>query len=127
MGFDSAIFASLVSKAILRGTENYETSKALSKHTRKVFTLPLLKLLGYEIAKTNWFENSKKIRWTYICVSFFVWKFQNWRTSSLKSDYDSGKGLPTPDHSNSDSDTSDSDKSRFRFWFCLIFFPKSRF
>ena len=71
MGFDSAIFASLVSKAILRVTENYETSKALSKHTRKVFTLPLLKLLGYEIAKTNWFENSKRILWTCICVSFF--------------------------------------------------------
>ena len=44
-----------------RGTENYKTSKALSKHTRKVLTLPLIKLLGHEIAKTNWSENSKRI------------------------------------------------------------------
>ena len=71
MGFESATFASLVSKAILRGTVNYETSKVLSKHTRKVFTLPLLKLLGHEIAKTNWTENSKRIFWTCTCVSFF--------------------------------------------------------
>ena len=71
MGYDSAIFASLVSKAILRGTENYETSKDFSKHTRKVFTLPLLKLLGHEIARTNWTENSKRIFWTCSCVAFF--------------------------------------------------------
>ena len=53
-----------------RGTENYKTSKALSKHTRKVLTLPLIKLLGHEIAKTNWSENSKRILWTCTCVSF---------------------------------------------------------
>ena len=71
MGYESSMFSSLVSKAILRGTENLESSKSRFKHTRKVFTLPLLKLLGHEIAKSNWSEDSKRIFWTCSCVSFF--------------------------------------------------------
>ena len=71
MGFDSSVFSSLVTKAMLRGTENLETSKLQFKHTRKVFTLPLLKLLGHEIARSKWSEDSKRIFWACACTSFF--------------------------------------------------------
>ena len=71
MDHDSLIFSSLVTKAIIRGTVNLETSKSLYKHTRKLFTLPLLKLLGHEIANSNWSDDSKRIFWTCTCTSFF--------------------------------------------------------
>ena len=71
MGHDSLIFSSLTTKAIIRGTENLETSKSLYKHTRKVFTLHLLKLLGHEIAKSKWSDDSKRIFWACTCTSFF--------------------------------------------------------
>ena len=71
MGYDNYVFSSLITKAILRGTENLETAKGHFKHTRKVFTLPLLKLLGHEIAKTSWPEDSKRVFWSCVCVSFF--------------------------------------------------------
>ena len=34
-------------------------------------TLPLLKLLGHEIAKSNWGENSKHTVWTAFIFAFF--------------------------------------------------------
>ena len=71
LGQDSTIFSSLITKAILRGTENLETSKVQYKHTRKVFTLPLLKLLGHEIARASWPDDSKRVFWSCACVSFF--------------------------------------------------------
>ena len=71
MGHKSLIFSSLVTKAIIRGTENFETSKLSFKHARKVFTLPLLKLLGHKIAKSKWSDESKRICWACTCTSFF--------------------------------------------------------
>ena len=41
------------------------------KGTRKVMSLPLLKILGNEIAKLNWNENSKQVVWSVFTLSFF--------------------------------------------------------
>ena len=41
------------------------------KGTRKVMSLPLLKILGNEIAKTTWDENSKQVVWSAFTLSFF--------------------------------------------------------
>ena len=39
--------------------------------TRKVMTLSLLKLMGHEISKTNWTENSKLTVWAAFTMAFF--------------------------------------------------------
>ena len=41
------------------------------KGTRKVMSLPLLKMLGNEIAKTMWDENSKQVVWSALTLAFF--------------------------------------------------------
>ena len=41
------------------------------KGTRKVMSLPLLKILGNEIAKTTWDENSKQVVWSALTLAFF--------------------------------------------------------
>ena len=42
-----------------------------SKTARKVMTLDLLKLLGYEISKTNWSQDSKQVVWGACTLAFF--------------------------------------------------------
>jgi hypothetical protein len=41
------------------------------KDTRKVMTLPLLKILGHLIASSDWLENSKKVFWAACVTAFF--------------------------------------------------------
>ena len=41
------------------------------KGTQKVMSLPLLKILGNEIAKTTWDENSKQVVWSALTLAFF--------------------------------------------------------
>jgi hypothetical protein len=56
--------------SILRGAENLANESPVSK--RLAMTLPSLKLLGHEIAKSNnWANFSKQVIWTACCVSFF--------------------------------------------------------
>ena len=70
-GFPSKSFDNPLLKAVIRGIDNLELYDCNPKHTRKVMTLPLLKLLGHEIAGTSWSENSKLTVWCASTVAFF--------------------------------------------------------
>ncbi len=58
-------------KASLKGIENLEIYSDNSKASRKVMTLPLLRILGHEVSKSPWSENSKRVFWTVCCMAFF--------------------------------------------------------
>jgi len=70
-GLDSKGFEGYILKSVIRGGENLEVYKGLAKATRKVMTLPLLKILGHEIAKSGWEKNSKLVMWGAVTVAFF--------------------------------------------------------
>ena len=55
-------FDSYVIKTMIRGKENMEIYSGESKTARKVMTLDLLKLLGHEISKINWSQDSKQVK-----------------------------------------------------------------
>jgi hypothetical protein len=50
-GFSTEIFEKKVLRKMLDGSKNLEMYKLAKKPSRKVFTLPLLRILGHEIAK----------------------------------------------------------------------------
>ena len=71
LGFDRGVFGSLATKAMIRGSGNLSAKLFSPKHTRKVFSLALLKVLGNEISQQTWSDNSKRVYWTCACVAFF--------------------------------------------------------
>jgi len=56
---------------LLKGASNLQFYKNISANTRKAMTLPLLKLLGHEIAISKFSPNDKKVFWTASCIAFF--------------------------------------------------------
>ena len=56
---------------VLRGVENVELYKELAKPARLVMILPLLKILGHQIAKSEWSTCDKQTVWTVCTVAFF--------------------------------------------------------
>ena len=68
---DSSGFNNFVLKNILRGKENMELYSDVVKETRKVMTLPLLKILGNEIAKVDWEDHSNQVVWSVFTLAFF--------------------------------------------------------
>ena len=68
---DCAAFDNFVLKSILRGKENLEIYSLEGKPSRKVMNLHTLKLLGHEIAISNWEENSKQTVWSAFTLAFF--------------------------------------------------------
>jgi hypothetical protein len=56
---------------LLRGAENLCLYKPIVRNTRKVMTLPLLKIIGHYVATSNWSENSKLVFWSACVVAFF--------------------------------------------------------
>lgn len=63
--------SSFLIKALLRGAENLSLYEGLAKSTRKVMTLPLLKLLAHQIAISDWKIDSKRVFWSACSVAFF--------------------------------------------------------
>ena len=65
-------------KRIIQGAQNLQFYEEISKCTRKVMSLPLLKLTGHVIAKASWDPNSKQVIWTAcvvaLCGSFKLGK-----------------------------------------------------
>ena len=57
-------------KRIIQEAQNLQFYEEISKCTRKVMSLPLLKLIGHEIAKASWDPNSKQVIWTACVVAF---------------------------------------------------------
>ena len=70
-GFDSPNLESFMTKTLLRGGKTVSILKGDPRPTRKVMTLDLLKLLGHEIASSDWTEDSKRVFWSASCVLFF--------------------------------------------------------
>ena len=64
-------FDSYILKTMIGGKENMEIYSGESKTARKVMTLDLLKLLGHEISKTNWSQDSKQVVWGACTLAFF--------------------------------------------------------
>jgi hypothetical protein len=58
-------------KALIRGAENLRLYDLPAKETRKVMTLPLLKILGHALASCDWSADSVQIFWTCSLLMFF--------------------------------------------------------
>jgi hypothetical protein len=56
---------------LIQGVENMEMYTVNPKETRKVMTLPLLIILGNQIATSDWTELSKQLVWTAATLAFF--------------------------------------------------------
>jgi hypothetical protein len=57
--------------SMIKGAENLSLYESLAKRTRLAMSYPLLKIIGHEIANSNWTTYSKKVFWTACCVAFF--------------------------------------------------------
>ena len=68
---DCKIFKSYATKITLKGCKNLEFQLNFDTRKRKVMTLPLLKIIGHEIAISNWESDSKRVFWTACCTMFF--------------------------------------------------------
>ena len=70
-GLDSKNCNGFRAKLMLRGAENLEFYKSMAKGSRRVMTLPLLKILGHQIAKSDWSNNSKQVFWAALTLAFY--------------------------------------------------------
>jgi hypothetical protein len=68
---DSSQFNYFYLKSMIKGTERLALYSTICKKTRLVLSYPLLKLLGNEIAVSDWSNDSKRIFWTASCLAFF--------------------------------------------------------
>jgi hypothetical protein len=57
--------------SMLKGAENLSLYSSIVRESKLVMSYPLLKLLGHEIAKSNWSLNNKKVFWAACCLAFF--------------------------------------------------------
>ena len=69
-GFDAQNCCTPTVKRILQGSQNLQFYTDISKCTRKVMTLPLMKLLGHGIKNSGWDTNSQQVVWTAAVVAF---------------------------------------------------------
>ena len=60
-----------ISKTLLRGAENLRFYEPHASQNKKVMTLPLLEIIGHEIANENWCDKSKSVVWTALLVGFW--------------------------------------------------------
>jgi hypothetical protein len=68
---DSSQFDDFFIKSMLKGAERLLLYSTICKRTRLVLTYPLLRLLGNEIAVSDWSDDSKRTFWTTCCLAFF--------------------------------------------------------
>jgi hypothetical protein len=61
---------SFLCKTQIRGAENLQFYKEKSCNMKKVMTLPLLRILGHELANSNWTDHSKLVVWSTYTVAF---------------------------------------------------------
>ncbi len=70
-GLDSSACSSFFVKSLIRGAENLEIYNQLARSSRRVFSLQALKVLGHEIASSNWSKDWIKLVWAACCCAFF--------------------------------------------------------
>ena len=68
---DSSTCTAFSIDRLIKGAKNREQYSKAPKHTRKVMSLPLLKILGHEIANSEWEDDSKDVIWTAAVLAFF--------------------------------------------------------
>jgi hypothetical protein len=69
--WDPSICNDFLVKQMLKGATNLSFYNDLSKAARKVMTLPLLKILSHQIAKSKLSKWDKQVVWTACSVAFF--------------------------------------------------------
>jgi Leucine-rich repeat (LRR) protein len=70
-GFKNHNCLTPLAKKVIRGAQNLRFYANMCKCTRKVITLPMLKLIGHEIEKSDWTKNSKQVLWS-ACITAFL-------------------------------------------------------
>ena len=70
-GVDSPCLSSYTTSVLIKGGKNLEMLTDSHPMARKVMTIDLLKILGHEIALSDWSKNSKRVVWTTCCILFF--------------------------------------------------------
>jgi len=65
--FDNDFFIN----SMLKGAKNMSLYTKKYKSKKFVMTFPLMKLLGHEIASSNWDPASKLVFWAACCTAFF--------------------------------------------------------
>jgi hypothetical protein len=70
-GCNTYIFSSFPTKTALKGIRNLDEINNVCQKPRNVFSIQLLKLLGHQIASSDWSENSKNIFWAAAVILFF--------------------------------------------------------
>jgi hypothetical protein len=61
---------SFLCKVQLRGAQNLQFYNDHHTHVKKVMTLPLLRILGHELANSGWSEHSQCVVWATYTVAF---------------------------------------------------------
>jgi hypothetical protein len=62
--------SSFLCKTLIRGAENLRFYSNEKKDQKKVMSLPLLRILGHELANSNWSDHSKVVIWSTYTVAF---------------------------------------------------------
>ena len=70
-GLDTSTCESFLCKTLIRGASNLQYYKPRMNANKKVMTIPLLKILGHNLAKTDWSDHTKSVIWTAATVGFF--------------------------------------------------------
>jgi hypothetical protein len=70
-GCNTYIFQSFPTKTALKGIRNLDEINVVCEKLRMVFSLPLLKILGHQIAISSWSVESKKLFWAAAVLLFF--------------------------------------------------------
>jgi hypothetical protein len=68
---DSSGLTSFITNTALKGAVNLEFYVQMTKNSRKVMTIPLLKILGHQVAKSSHSSFDKQVLWTAFSIAFF--------------------------------------------------------
>ncbi len=70
-GLDSSSCNCFLVKSLIRGASNLEIYNSLARSSRKVFTLPALKILGHQLAISDFPKDWIQVVWAACCCAFF--------------------------------------------------------
>jgi len=70
-GLNGSSCTNFLAKTLIRGAENLDFYKHLTKGSRKVMTLSLLKILGHQLSISGWSKDSIQVIWAVATTAFF--------------------------------------------------------
>jgi hypothetical protein len=70
-GLDPSGCESFLTSTALQGAVNLEFYNNMTKNVRKVMTLPLLKILGHQLASSNFSKFDSQVYWSACLLAFF--------------------------------------------------------